>query len=167
MNVILIGKAVKPQGIKGELKVLPLADSPEIFLDLKKVYIDGAEYKIVSARIADGVYIVLRGVADRNAAEVFRDKDIYADRQDVPVSPDRWFIADILGCAVCFENGEEIGHVTDIVKRGSTDIYTVAAPSGKAVTFPFLKSIIVKVDINGREITLKKDKFSEVALYED
>ena len=142
MKTIIIGKIIKPQGIKGEIKVLPIADSPDVFTSLGKVYIDSAEYKIISSRIADGVYLVLRGIADRNSAELLRDKLIYADREDIILPENRWFVADILGCSVFFEDGAELGKVTDITRRGSTDVYTVADTRGVSVSFPFLKRIL-------------------------
>ena len=166
-NTIIIGKIVKPQGIRGELKVLPLADSPDIFCDLKKIYIEGKEYGVVSARIGDGVFLALRGIADRNAAELLRDKFVYAARSDITLPEGRWFIADVIGCNVCLDDGEELGKVADITTRGSTDIYTVDLGSGKGVAFPLLKEMIVKFDVSGREIILEKKRFKEVALYED
>ena len=104
MDKILIGKIIKPQGIKGELKILPLCDSPEILKDIKSFYIDDEEYTPVSVRIADGVYIVFKGIADRNKAELFRDKNLYADKQDVPVEENKWFISDIISCKIFDKN---------------------------------------------------------------
>ncbi|MBP5308684.1 MAG: 16S rRNA processing protein RimM, partial [Clostridia bacterium] len=153
--------------IKGEVKVLPLADSPGVFSGLKKIYIDGAEYRIISARIADGVYLFLRGIADRSSAEELRDKEIFADRADIPLPDDRWFVTDIIGSEIRFENGEVLGRVTDITKRGSTDVYTAVLPDGKSVMFPLLKTMIVSADAENGKMVLKKDKFSEAALYED
>lgn len=42
MDFIQIGKIVKPQGIRGEVKVLPMTDHLERFLELKED-LSGAE----------------------------------------------------------------------------------------------------------------------------
>lgn len=167
MEKIIIGKIVKPQGIRGELKVLSLVDSPEIFNQLKSVYIDEKEYKIIATRLGDGVYLSLYGLADRNQAELLRNKDVYALKKDIPVENDRWFVADILNCTVYLVDGTLIGSVNDVSTRGSTDIFTVKTPLGKTVMFPFLKKMIISVDISAKKILIESDVFNEVALYED
>ena len=86
MERLVIGEVLKPQGIRGELKVKAYTDAPE---DIKKfgvVYIDGVEYKILSFR-TDGsgaAYLGLRGIPDRNAAELMRGKRLEGDRDDAP-----------------------------------------------------------------------------------
>ena len=37
---LMIGQIVKPQGVRGEIKVLPLTDDPERYLDLEYVFLD-------------------------------------------------------------------------------------------------------------------------------
>ena len=37
--LITIGKAVKPFGVKGEMKIEPMTDFPERFKDLNRVYL--------------------------------------------------------------------------------------------------------------------------------
>ncbi len=39
--MIVIGEIVKAQGVKGELKIMPMTDNEERFLKLKSVVIDG------------------------------------------------------------------------------------------------------------------------------
>lgn len=167
MDKLAVGKIVKPQGIKGELKLLSLADSPEVFNVIKKVFIDGDEYKILSVRIADGVYLALKGIADRNMAETFRNKFVYADREDIPVEENRYFVSDIIGCTVCFEDKMVLGRIDDVSSRGSTDFFTVKTTDGKSVIFPHLKAVVVAVDISEKVVIIKKERFNEVALYED
>ena len=73
MKELIVGEVLKPQGIRGELKLKPFTDSAEEFLSLKRIFLDGEEFKILSARTGGGmVYLGLRGVPDRNAAELLR-----------------------------------------------------------------------------------------------
>jgi 16S rRNA processing protein RimM len=167
MEKIIVGKVIKPQGIKGELKIIVLADTPEIFSFLEKVYIDNVEYKILSARIADGVYLVLKGIADRNQAELFRNKMLFVDREDIPLPDGRWFVTDIIGCEVSLDDGTLLGTVSDITTRGSTDIYTVDLKNGKAVVFPFLNDLVLSVSVEDKKIVLNKSRLAEVGYYED
>ena len=82
---IVIGEILKPQGIRGELKIKPLLDDVALVKKFRKVYIGGAEYKVLSARYDTGAaYLALSGVADRNAAELLRGKEVEALRADAP-----------------------------------------------------------------------------------
>ena len=62
---LTVGLIVKPQGIRGELKVKPYTDDAEVFRALKSVYIDGIEYRVLNVRTGGGAaYLGLRGVPD-------------------------------------------------------------------------------------------------------
>lgn len=163
-----IGLAVKPQGVRGEIKVRPLTDDPERFKLLKEVYIDGEVHKVLGARIGAGeVFISLAGVSDRNAAEAFRGKFLTVPREEA-VEPEegRYFIADLIGAAVITENGEKIGTVASITE-GRTDVVWLKGERGESLAFPFLKKVINKVDIENATITVNEERFNEVVCRED
>ena len=86
MGRLIIGEVLKPQGIRGELKVKTFTDFPENVKAFGTVYIEDTPYKILSFRVGtDGAaYIGLRGVPDRNAAELLRGKKIEGEREDAP-----------------------------------------------------------------------------------
>ncbi|MBR2903766.1 MAG: 16S rRNA processing protein RimM [Clostridia bacterium] len=165
MEDLLIGEILKPQGIKGELKVKPFTDTP---FDIKKfgaVYIDGAAYKILSFRENAGVaYLGLRGVPDRNAAELLRGKKLYGKREDAPdLEEGRYYIVDIIGLACETEEGEHLGTVTD-VSLLSSDVYTIEK-EGKKVLFPAVKGVVKKVDLTAKKLIVDKAVFDEIAVY--
>ena len=49
-ETIVIGEVLKPQGVRGEIKVKPLLDDAADMRSFKKVYIGGKEYKVLSCR---------------------------------------------------------------------------------------------------------------------
>lgn len=159
-----VGRIIKPRGIKGELKVLPLTDDDRRFCTLKSAYIDGTLFKIEKATVSDGVYIKLSGVNDRNAAELLRGKFLLVPRENAaPLSENSYYIADLIGAKVFTENGE-IGVLEDVISA-KTDIFTVRTAKG-LLRFPFLKDLVVKVDVENGKITLKEKRLNEVGLYE-
>lgn len=162
-----IGLIVKPQGIRGELKLTPLTDDLTRFIGLKKVYIDGAIYSVLTSKLGGGVvFLALSGISDRNQAETFRGKYVCVRREDaIPLKKDTYFIADIIGCALKTET-TLIGEVVDVTSA-KTDIFTVRTVDGKTLRFPFLKDLLVKVDVENKEITVKEKRLGEVGLYED
>ncbi len=163
-----VGLIVKPQGVRGELKIEPTTDDPARFKKLKKVYIDDKPYELTQVRIGSGVvFAYIFGVNDRNTAELFRNKYIVIDRENaVSLKKDSYFIADLIGAKLFFENGKELGVVTDLTSA-STDYFTVKTISNKIVRFPHLKRVINNVDIDNGVITLNEKAFLEVCVYED
>ena len=43
MSELIVGTVLKPQGIRGELKIKPFTDSAETFAEFKRVFLDGEE----------------------------------------------------------------------------------------------------------------------------
>ena len=166
-EMLKIGVVVKPQGIKGELKVMPLTDDAQRFKKLKEVVIDGTSYRVANAKVGvDAVFVALDNVTDRNTAELFRGKSLYVHRKDAIVPKENsYFIVDIIGCKVVTDTGEEVGVVTDVTSA-KTDIFTVDC-AGKIMRFPFLKDALVKVETENKLITIKEKRLKEIACYED
>ncbi len=165
MGRLTIGEVLKPQGIRGELKVKTFTDFPENVKEFGTVYIDDVPYKILSFRVGpDGAaYMGLRGIPDRNAAELFRGKKMEGDREDAPpLEEGRYYIVDILGLTCVTEEGEELGKVVDVANL-SSDVYTIEK-AGKRILFPAVKGVIAKVDIAGGQLVVKKSVFDEIAV---
>lgn len=167
-NTFLLGVIVKAQGIKGEVKVKPYTDTPDVLCRLKSIFIDDSEYDITSSRSDNtATYFKLEGVDDRNMAETLRSKEIYVDKSNAPKLPkDRYYIDDLIGCSVCDDSGEELGELVNILQNGANDVYVIKGAKGE-ILIPALKSVIKKIDIRKGEITLIKERLKEVAVYED
>ena len=161
---LIVGTILKPQGIRGELKVKPYTDAPEDFKEFKILYLDGEQRKVLSVRVGDGmVFLALSGVPDRNAAELLRGKDLELDRDEAPEPEEgRYYIVDLLGLAVVTEEGEELGTLTDI-RQAASDIYTIRK-DGKDILFPAVSGVVKEVDLEGGRIIVDKKRFLEVAV---
>jgi 16S rRNA processing protein RimM len=166
-ELLNIGVIVKPQGIKGQLKVMPYTDDINRFKTLKEVIIEDKTYKVTGAIIgAPAVFLSLFGVNDRNLAETFRGKDLYIKRKDaIMPSENRYFIVDLIDCSVYLENGQEVGVITDIT-QAKTDIITVDC-KGKTMRFPFLQDVVVSVDVENKKFIVKEKRLKEISIYED
>ena len=166
MSRLIIAEVLKPQGIRGEIKVKTFTDAPENVKAFKTVYIDGNPYKILSFRVGnDGAaYLGLRGVPDRNAAELLRGKTIEGERDDGPILDEgQYYIVDIIGLLCETEEGEALGTVTDI-SNFSSDIYTIEK-AGKKILFPAVKGVIKRVDLENKKLVVDKKVFDEIAVY--
>ena len=166
MSRLVIGEVLKPQGIRGELKIKTFTDFPEDVKAFKTVYIDDTPYKILSFRVGtDGAaYVGLRGIPDRNAAELFRGKKLEGEREDAPpLEEGQYYIVDIIGLSCETEEGEILGVVKD-VSNLSSDIYTIEK-AGKNILFPAVKGVIKKVDLANGKLIIDKKIFDEIAVF--
>ncbi len=161
---LIVGSVLKPQGIRGEIKVKYFTDAPEDIKKFGRLFIDGTEYKILSFRTDnEAVYLGLSGVADRNAAEALRGKEVLADRNDAPMpEPGTYYIVDLLGCKVVTESGKEIGVLKKIVPA-ATDVYTVAQGE-KEILFPALVDVFIKISPEEKLIVIDEKRFLQVAV---
>ena len=75
MDFVCVGKIIKPQGIKGEVKILPLIDIPAIFNGKHPLFIERKPTKIKTATFRLGYgYVLFDEIRDRNVAENYRKK---------------------------------------------------------------------------------------------
>jgi len=167
-ETLKIGLIVKPQGIKGEVKVQPLTDDINRFKNLKEVIIDDKTFKVLKAVIGGGtVFLSLSGISDRNTAETFRGKFLRVTRENAANLPEgRYFIVDIIGCVLNTDNGEVVGEIIDVTSA-RTDIFTIKCVDGRIMRFPFLIDLVENVDIESKTVTVKEKRLKEVSCYED
>jgi len=151
-NWFQVGIIVKPQGIAGELRVLPTTDDPTRFARLKEVKLRlprGQEtmYKLLSARVHNGLVLVrLEGVSDRNMAEALvQGVLLIPPEKALPLSTDEYFVRDLVGLKVETEEGEELGVVADVFPTGANDVYTIRGADGESFMIPAIKDVVRSV----------------------
>ena len=169
---LMIGEVLKPQGIRGEVKVKPFAANHDDFLRWKKLYIKkGEAYEAVKAkcsRVHDGfVYVTLGECASMEDAEKLRGVQLYVDRAHAnPLEEDEVYISDLIGCEGVDENGKSIGVLTDVLQHGVVDVYVFKA-KGTSVMAPALKAVFPAVDVAQKRIDVIREKLDEVAVWEE
>ena len=126
--------------------------------------IGGVEYSVLSVRASgDFAFLGLKGIADRNAAELLRGKDIEVTRDDIPPLPEgRYYIADLIGCEVITEKSAVLGKVTSVTPA-RTDIYVIER-EGKEITFAAADGVITDIDVEAGKIYVNAKRFKEVSL---
>lgn len=164
---IELGKILKPQGIKGELKVLPLS-LPDYLKSVELVDVNGREAKILSCSIREGyAYVKLDICKDRDTAEILRDCIISADKESLPdLAEGQYFYEDLIGCNVYFEDGEFVGEIVDIENYGSADIFVIKNGL-KLINCPYVNNVFKSFDIKQKRIVANRKDFDEVTNYED
>ena len=164
-----IGQVLRPQGIKGLVKVRPDTDDPDRFKGLQTVYIkqyDDYEKIPVNESIVreDGVYLRLNGAQDRDTAEKQRNWMLYVDRKHArPLEENETFICDLIGCRVVDRQNHTIGEVTDVMQPGGNDVYVIRTNQGEML-LPALKFVIPVVNPAEGYIQIDESRIPEVAV---
>jgi len=163
---LAIGEIVRPQGVRGELKVRSLTDDPQRFFDVSGVRVgEGAEKSIHCLRVQDGyAYVRLQGVYSREAAEELRGALLYVRREDaVPLPPDTEFICDLIGCEATDTDGVKHGRLVDVLQTGGVDVYTFRSDAGDLMV-PALKQTVLEVDVENKRMLLCAERLRETAV---
>jgi 16S rRNA processing protein RimM len=147
-----IGQVVALFGTHGELKVRLLTDIPNRFAELQTIYVGAnhTHYHIQSVRPYKGDMIILKlsGIDDANTAEPLRNQELCIPLNELAtLPPDSYYQHDILGLQVLTLDGQEIGHIVDIIVTGSNDVYSVKQPDGTQVLIPAIKDVVKQIDL--------------------
>ncbi|NMA98612.1 MAG: ribosome maturation factor RimM [Phyllobacteriaceae bacterium] len=150
---ILLGTIGAAHGIKGEVRITSHTQEPEAIasygpLDTNR---PGLTITIESARLQKTVLIArLKGVRDRNEAELLNGTELYIDRSRLPDPEDEddFYHADLIGLDARLESGVSIGKVTALHNHGAGDILEVQDDrSGDSFLFPFTKAVVPTIKI--------------------
>ena len=156
-SYIIIGRIVRPQGNKGELRVRSEADSPQAFLSFlkNKIFLLGEgeaepyEIEVENSWLHKGFVILkIRGTDDMNAAENLRGLSIAIKRQDRPSLKENEFYWDqLIGLEVRNKEDEQvIGNVRDVMDLAGNITLEIENKEGKIFLLPFVGAFIHAVD---------------------
>ena len=155
MNRLEVGKIVNTHGLKGEVKIIPWTDYPEVFEDIKEIYLpDGTKLKLKGVKYQkNNIIVKLEGINYIDEAEKLKGKVITADREFLgELEEGVYYVADLIGLSVVTADGEEIGKISDVLRTGANDVYIVDMGDGKEVLLPAIKECILSVDVEGGKI---------------
>lgn len=157
MEKIKIGKIVNTVGLKGEVKVYNYSDSIEIYETIESIYLEDRLTVIENVRAQKNMVILkLEGADDRNAAEALRGKELYITEDDLPELPEgQYYVRDLIGMSVTEEDGNLLGHVTDVLQNTAQDIFEVESENGKKLLIPKVDQFVLDIDAEKREITIR------------
>ncbi len=156
-----IAKIVKPQGIKGEVKAMPLTNVLAVFDNLKSVSIEGKDYEIMRISFRQGfLYITFNGVNTRNDAETLRNKQLKVDKSLLEDKKDdyEFLIDDLIGMVLYDTDGGLVGQIVDVENYGATDNFVIES-EGRTYQAPFLKEVFLVKD---GTLVVDREKFEEV-----
>ncbi len=158
--LITIGKAIKPFGVKGEMKIEMLTDFPERFKGLRRVYLvspAGSEIicEVKNVRYADGVpFLLFSGYDSPEKARALNGWLLKVpEKETMPLPEGSYYWFELMGMEVVSDSGETLGPIVDIFKTGSNDVYVVKR-GGKEIYLPATREVIRQVDRRARRMVI-------------
>ena len=168
-----IGEIVKPQGIRGEVKLKAMTSDLTRYARLEYVFLlrrgEYVKTKVLKGRTYDGfAFLKLEGVDDRNEAELMRGVKVFVDREHaIELDEDENFVCDLIGLTAVDTQGNTIGTLRDVLTPNAVcDVYAFDTPRGDMM-IPALRRVVKEVDLDAGSITLDENVLPEVAVWED
>lgn len=159
----MVGRVVKPHGIRGELMVDVRTDSVDVrFAEGSVLFVtprDGVArtMTVTAARPHAGRLLVfLDGVPDRDTAETMRGALLLADVSGLPPidDPDEFYDHELEGLPVVTVSGAAVGTVREVAHGAGGELLVIDREGGGETLVPFVRQIVPEVDVPGGKILL-------------
>lgn len=164
---LVVGRVVKPHGVKGELVVEVRTDDPDqrfaagSVLRARPRMRDTTSYKklprltVTGARTHSGrMLVTIEGVDDRTAAEALRGTLLVIDSSELPArdDPDEFYDHELEGLEVRLRtegvSPRAIGIVREVLHTAGGDLLAVDLPEAGEVLVPFISEFVPHIDLD-------------------
>jgi 16S rRNA processing protein RimM len=168
-QLLHIGTVRRAHGLRGQVKVAldnaeseVLAHVEHLWTGVRKSEVADAagqlrKWQLHEARPLElGIYLVtLDGLHDRTAAEALQLQDVYADRAEMPtLSDNEVYQADLVGCTVRTQGGDEVGTVRSIDMMNGNLLLVVQRTGRADALVPLVPQIVADIDLAARAVQI-------------
>ena len=148
------GRIAGTHGVRGEVRIVPWADSPDFLCRFSTLYIDGAPRRLLSGRVHKGSVIAkLDGTDTVEEAMLLRDKTVQIRRSDARLPEGTFFLADIIGLSVVDEQGQALGTLKEVLSPSVQQVYVVDGE--REILIPAVPEFILETNIKGGYIKVR------------
>jgi len=155
-----VGIYSNTHGVRAEIKVFPTTDDPRRFKKLKSVIMRADRAPEMTLEIESVRYqkqfvlLKFKGIDNINDIERYKGAGLWVPRKDaVPLGPDEYFIADLIGLTIVDEDGNELGKLTEVLQTGANDVY-VCDNGEREILLPYIKDCVLNVDVEKGVMTV-------------
>jgi 16S rRNA processing protein RimM len=158
--LIAVGRIVRPQGRRGEVRIEPLTDAPERLRDLRECWLvppaAGERQDVEAVWFQGRVPVVkLAGAATLGDAQALVGRLMTIPRAATRrLPPDRYYAFDLVGCAVETPEGARLGTIAEVLAGPEYDCWTVQH-GARAWPLPAVAAIVDRVDLAARRVVVR------------
>jgi 16S rRNA processing protein RimM len=160
-DLIIIARAVRTRGLKGELVADVLTDFPERFQDVSELtgVGSGGERKQLELESYwfqnDRMVLKFKGYDTIEAAKALVGYEFgLPEAERVQLSRDEFYDWELEGCSVENGPGSIIGKVSEVLRTGGVELLVVEVGAGREILIPMAQSIVVEIDISRKKILI-------------
>ncbi len=147
-NKIHVATILAAHGIKGEVKVKSLTETPQAFATYGPLVAkDGRVFEIRNVRAQkDDFLCVLNDISDRNAAEALRGLELFVVREKLPALKEgEVYLSDVQGKEV-LADGKSLGHIVGFQNFGAGELMELEG--GMLIPVSFIASFATQVHLS-------------------
>lgn len=152
------GKIVTIHGIKGEVKIMPYTDTPELLAEFDRLFMGKNYNEIVirHSRVFKNMVIAkIEGVDTPEDAAKLRNKILFMHRDDLELDEDTYFIQDLIGVEVRdADSGFVYGIISDVMQTGANDVYAVKG-ADREYLIPAIADVVISTDIDSNIMLIR------------
>lgn len=159
-NFVSIGKILNFHGVQGEAKLGYSKNREEFLSQIKEVYVQlGIEYKkldVLRIRFTPKCGIIkFKGIDTLNDILEYKNKLIFVTEETARsfLEEDEFLIDELVGLDV-YDGDKKVGAVVGVSNNGASDLLSVKNLDKKICLVPFVKAIVLSVDIKNRKIQI-------------
>lgn len=163
-NKLIIGRINGVYGVKGWVKIYSHTDPIGNILRYQPWWVKKqgvwSRMKILDSHAPQGgkaIVAQLEGINSREMARDMMGADIAIDREQLPEDGQAYYWADLIGCQVNNQQGENLGQVAELLETGAHDVLRVKSETVQYL-IPFVFDVFVfEVDLKTKQITVNWD----------
>ncbi len=154
-RLVVIGRAQKPFGIKGEIRVQAYTETFEAFEKSEWLLIKDKKMTVEQIRIHKGSVLVLfEGIDTPEQASVFSGQLIQTLEQNLPAKDeDEYYCFELIGLDVFTNTGRRLGKITEIMPTGANDVFVVMGDYGE-ILIPFIDEVVEDIDLSAKKVEI-------------
>jgi 16S rRNA processing protein RimM len=159
-SLVWVGRIVKTQGIKGEVRVSSPGGGVAAFSPGKTVYLEngqgGKRSLTVHSSRAHGKFIILsfREIKQVQEAAELVGYSVYVPKESLEaLPPDEFYDYQLRGLTVKTEGGVLLGILEEIIPTGTNDVFVVRK-EGREVLIPATDEVVVRVDLREKTMVI-------------
>ena len=173
-DLALVGIVRRAHGIRGELAVETFTDAPDaVFAPGRRVFGGTPEGRVLTpdrrpggpplaltVRVVKsfkgGLIVAFDEIADRTAAEPWRDRALLVPYAELPApADDEVYLHELVGMRVVHRDGTPVGEVVDLMELPQGLALDVRVEgTDRTAYLPYRPEMIVEVDVPSRTITV-------------
>jgi 16S rRNA processing protein RimM len=156
---LAVGRLHRPHGVRGEIELEIITDSPERLTPGKVLYVGEKHqrHRISMVRPkGQGLLVGFEDLTDRDQVALLRNLMLYVRADELPpLPPGEYYHYQLIGLRVVTETGEVLGRLTEIIETGANDVYVVTNTAGQEVLLPAIEAVILEISLECGEIRVR------------